>query len=292
MQQSAVQSRPLALPTLRWGAPVAEVLELVHRDGGVILEDALTEAEVAAINADMDAEIAALQAGSLKGDEMAQAFHGKRTKRLTNLVTISKTYRERLLDNDHTHDYVAAFFKGVCETFWLQSSQAIEIHPGERAQPLHRDMGNYPIFYRNGPEGPEVACNMILSLVHSTEQAGATRVIPGSHRWDFAEHGTAEETVPVEMQPGSVFFFGGKVVHGGGANTTSDVKRRVISSGFNPGFLVPEEAYPFTVPMEVARASSPRLQQMLGFRSFHQRNPAGGSLWQHNFEELALHLGL
>jgi hypothetical protein len=55
---------------------------------------------------------------------------------------------------------------------------------------------------------------------------------------------------------------------------------------------VPEEAYPFVVPMEEARKMSPRLQQMIGFRSFHQREPRGGSLWQHNYEELALHLGL
>jgi hypothetical protein len=37
---------------------------------------------------------------------------------------------------------------------------------------------------------------------------------------------------------------------------------------------------------------SPRLQQLIGFRSFHQMKPRGGSLWQHNYEELALHLGL
>jgi ectoine hydroxylase-related dioxygenase (phytanoyl-CoA dioxygenase family) len=99
-------------------------------------------------------------------------------------------------------------------------------------------------------------------------------------------------TIPAELKPGSVLFYGGKVIHGGGANVTANVKRRVIAAAFNPAFLVPEEAYPFVVPMEEARKMSPRLQQMIGFRSFHQRDPRGGSLWQHNYEELALHLGL
>jgi ectoine hydroxylase-related dioxygenase (phytanoyl-CoA dioxygenase family) len=99
-------------------------------------------------------------------------------------------------------------------------------------------------------------------------------------------------TVPAVMKAGSAFFFGGKVIHGGGANTTRSVKRRVIATGFNPGFMVPEEAYPFVVPMEVARQMSPTLQQLIGFRSFHQYRQGGGSLWQHNYEELADYLAL
>jgi ectoine hydroxylase-related dioxygenase (phytanoyl-CoA dioxygenase family) len=99
-------------------------------------------------------------------------------------------------------------------------------------------------------------------------------------------------TIPAELESGCAVFYSGKVIHGGGANKTKDVKRRVISSGFNPGFLVPEEAYPFVVPMELVRQMSSRMQRLIGFRSFHQRNPLGGSLWQHNYEELADHLKL
>jgi hypothetical protein len=44
--------------------------------------------------------------------------------------------------------------------------------------------------------------------------------------------------------------------------------------------------------MEVARKMSPRMQQLIGFRSIHQREPRGGSLWQINYEELADYLKL
>jgi ectoine hydroxylase-related dioxygenase (phytanoyl-CoA dioxygenase family) len=132
--------------------------------------------------------------------------------------------------------------------------------------------------------------NILLALSDCDAEAGATRVIPGSHKWEFTERGSPEMTVPAAMRAGSALLFGGKLLHGGGANPTSNVKRRVVAAAFNPGFLVPEEAYPFVVPMDVARQMSPRLQQFIGFRSFHQKR--GGSLWQHNYEELALHLGL
>src|SRR5262249_2626673 len=153
------------------------------------------------------------------------------------------------------------------------------------------DMDTYPVFRRYGPEGaPEVVINCIVALVDSTADAGATRVIPGSHMWPFKQRGTPEMTVAAELAAGSALMMSGKTIHGGGANVTADVERRVLSVSFNPGFLTPEEAYPFFVPVEVAREMSPVMQQLIGFRSFHQHRQHGGSLWQHNYEELADYL--
>lgn len=280
------------LTKLPYGAPVDEVMAVIRREGGVVLENALNTRQVAAINADLDDALERLRCGTVKDDETMKTFFGERTKRLTNLVTLSKTYREEFVDNDVTVAYVREMFAGVSESVWLNAEQAIEIHPGEKAQVLHRDMGNYPVFFRFGKDGPEVMVNFLVALMDVTEEIGATRVIPGSHQWNFDEPFSQEMTIPAEMKAGSAFFYSGKLVHGGGANRSTDRKRRVIATAFNPGFLVPEEAYPFVVPMELARTMSPRLQQMIGFRSFHQRELRGGSLWQHNYEELALHLGL
>ncbi|SFU20784.1 hypothetical protein SAMN05192563_101599 [Paraburkholderia aspalathi] len=65
-----------------------------------------------------------------------------------------------------------------------------------------------------------------------------------------------------------------------------------MTLAFCPGWLVPEEAYPFVVPMEVARTLSPRAQQLIGFRSFHNGKLEGGSLWQVDYLELANYLKL
>ncbi len=283
----------MKLESLPFGSPTADVVRLVHRDGAVILRDVLNAAQIAQINADLDGLMEATRCGSNKTNVDQQEFHGHRTKRLTNLVTLSKTAREDFIGNPITLAYVKELFKDVCDTFWLQASQTIEIHPGEKAQFLHRDMENYPVFRRYGPkDAPELTVNFLLALVDSTEAAGATRVIPGSNHWPFEERGTPEMTIAAEIPAGSAILMSGKTIHGGGANVTPDVKRRVVAISFNPGFLVPEEAYPFTVPLEVARAMSPEVQQLIGFRSFHQFRQHGGSLWQHNYEELADHLQL
>ena len=281
------------LESLPFGAPTADVVGRVHRDGAVILRNVLDAAQVARVNAELDGPFAAVPCGSAKAGVEYQQFHGYRTKRMTNTVTLSATAREDFIGNPITLGYVKELFKDVCDTFWLQASQTIEIHPGEKAQFLHRDMDNYPVFRRYGVEAcPELTVNFLLALVDCTEASGATRVIPGSNTWPFSERGTPEMTVAAELKAGDALLMSGKTLHGGGANVTTDVKRRVLSTAFNPGFLVPEEAYPFVVPLELARTMSPALQQLIGFRSFHQFRQHGGSLWQHNFEELADHLKL
>ena len=284
-----VRARLEAVP---FGAPAAEMKRIFDRDGAVILEGVLSPEQVAQVNADLEPAMQARRAGTDKEDEFLRDFFGSRTKRVTNVVTLSPLLQEALFANPVTMDYVRAVYAGVSDTFWLNTCQVIEILPGEKAQVLHRDLGNYPIFYQYGPTGPEVMVNMIVALMDVTDEAGATRVIPGSHLWEFDQEGSPEMTIPAELKAGSAVFYSGKLVHGGGANRTRDVNRRVIAVPYNPGFLVPEEAYPFIVPLEEVKKMSPQMQQLIGFRSFHQREPRGGSLWQHNYEEIADHLGL
>lgn len=280
------------LRSVPFGVPTADLMKIIDEDGGVIIEDILSRQQLDEVNALLDPHLEALHTGSSHEDEMMKAFHGERTKRLTNVVTYCPSLQDALFANKKILEYVAAMFSGVSQTFWLNTCQVIEIHPGEQAQMLHRDMGNYPVFFRYGRDAPEVMVNMILALYDVSEEAGATRVIPGSHKWDFERPYTQDMTIPATLKAGSALFYGGKLVHGGGANVTADFKRRVLAVPYNPGFLVPEEAYPFTVPMEAVRKMSPQMQQLIGFRSFHQRDPLGGSLWQNNYEELADFLGL
>lgn len=287
-----LQTTSSGLQSVPFGTPAEEVMRIIDRDGGLIIEDILSPEQVAQVNALLDPYLDDLRKGSVKDDELLRDFHGELTKRLTNVVTIAPLLQESLFAHPTVLDYVKHMFAGVCDSFWLNTCQVIEIHPGEKAQMLHRDMGNYPVFFRYGPEAPEVMVNMILALMDVTEEAGATRVIPGSHKWSFDKPYSPDMTIPAKLKPGSALFYGGKLVHGGGANVTADVRRRVIAVPYNPGFLVPEEAYPFSVPMEEARKMSPRMQQLIGFRSFHQTEPRGGSLWQQNYEELATYLGL
>jgi ectoine hydroxylase-related dioxygenase (phytanoyl-CoA dioxygenase family) len=292
---SAVATDQSGLTTLPFGSPLEEVMAVIDKDGGVILEGALSPEQLEVVNQDAEKELAARRCGTIKEDPGQQDFFGMHTKRLTNAITLSPTFREAFVDNDSTIEYAHAMlgYGEIWGSMWLNASQIIEIHPGETEQPLHRDSGLYRVFTQFGPDGPDVIVNNLLALVDVTEDMGATRVIPGSHKWDFDREFTQEMTIPAELKAGSVLLFSGKLVHGGGANITRDKARRVVVSSFNQGFLVPEEAYPFLVPMDEAKKMSPRMQQMIGFRShYDNRASGGGCLWQHNFEELALHLGM
>ncbi|TWS26306.1 phytanoyl-CoA dioxygenase family protein [Tsukamurella sputi] len=271
--------------------PVAEILEIVARDGGVIIEGLLTADQVARFNAEIEAPLQALAAGSTHELAAVQEFHGANTKRLTNLVTHSPVFREEIIDHDLVHALCDATFLEESGTYWMTTAQVIEIGPGNAPQRLHRDLGNWYPFVAMGPAGPEVTLNFLIALTDFTEENGATRVIPGSNRWpDFTDYGSPEQTIPAIMNAGDALFISGRTVHSGGANVTTDEYRRAVSFAFNPGFLTGEEAYPFLVDREVVTTLPERVQRILGFRSQYPTGSPG--LWQVDYRELADHLGL
>nr|WP_218680938.1 phytanoyl-CoA dioxygenase family protein [Rhodococcus qingshengii] len=272
---------------------LSDIGEIIARDGGVIVSEFFSQGEVERLNADIEQPLADLHFGSTNAVEHADDFHGARTKRLTNLISLSRAFREEWITNERILDWVDATLGPSSDTYWLTTAQVIEIHPGQKAQVLHRDAENYPMINNLGPTAPVVQINALVALTEYTSEMGATRVIPGSNRWaDYSVPGNPDDTIAAEMEPGSALLTDGKVIHGGGANTTKDKARRGMAFSFNSGFLVPEEAYPFMVPLEVAKSLPPRVQSLIGFRSFHNEGHGGGTLWQVDYSELADYLGL
>ena len=271
---------------------VNTIVDLIGTEGGVIIKGFFTPDQVKRLSHEMDPGFAKMQAGSRhNGDPFKVDFHGKNTKRLTNLATLSETFRKELLDHDTVHAIAKKVYKEPSGSYWMTSAQAIEIGPGSPRQPLHRDLENMYPFLEMGPAGPEISLNFLIAVTDFTEDNGATRVLPGSHLWkDYSDRGQPEMTIPAIMKSGDVLCIGGKIVHGGGANSTKNEYRRGVAFTFQPGFLTPEEAYPFMVPMELAKEMSPRAQQMIGFRSQYPKGSPG--LWQCDYSETADFLNL
>ncbi|WP_318212018.1 MULTISPECIES: phytanoyl-CoA dioxygenase family protein [unclassified Streptomyces] len=280
-----------ALTSVANDTPAEEILKVVTRDGGVIIKGFLTQEQIVRFNAEIEQPLRSLAPGSLHEDEIVAAFHGSNTKRLTNLVTHSATFRSEVIDHPLVHEISDLVFLQESGTYWMTTAQVIEIGPGNKAQMLHRDLENWFPFIGMGPGGPEVTINFLVALTDFTEENGATRVIPGSNHWsDFEDRGTPEQTIPAVMNAGDVLLISGKTAHGGGANRTGDEYRRGLAFTFNAGFLTGEEAYPFLVDRELAKTLSPRVQRMLGFRSQYPTGSPG--LWQVDYADLGDHLGL
>lgn len=141
-----------------------------------------------------------------------------------------------------------------------------------------------------GPTAPEAVVNFLVALTDFTDENGATRIIPFSHKWpDFSERGTPEDTIPAVMKAGDCALLLGKTVHGGGANRTQSERRRGIAYAFQPSFSTPEEAYALTTSKDIVATMSLRAQRMIGFRSQYPKNSPG--LWQANYEEIGGQIG-
>ncbi|KAL4876008.1 PhyH-domain-containing protein [Aspergillus karnatakaensis] len=268
----------------------AAILSILHADGCVVIKNVLTPSQISTINTEIDPPMSTLQPGSVHADPTIRAFHGAHTKRLTNLVTHSRIFRDFLLDHDTIHEICEAIFRAQSGDYWQTTAQVIDIGPAEPAQPLHRDMMQYPVFMDAGPLGPEAAVNFMVALTPFTAANGATRVIPGSHNdTNMWEYDFPERAIPAVMDAGDILLISGKTIHGGGANTT-DTVRRGIAWGIQACYLVPEEAYPFFVDLELVKTLSKRAQRMLGFRSVFPRGSPG--VWMMDYRDVAERLGI
>jgi hypothetical protein len=188
------------------------------------------------------------------------AFSGRNTRRTGGLVARSPAAREMV-----SHPVVLGGVERVLshgKSFHLHLSQVISIGPGEPAQPIHRDQWAFDFF--PFPKGYEVQCNTLWALTDFTAENGATRVIPGSHRFEDKLQLTEADTEPAEMEAGSVLFYTGAIYHGGGANR-SDAVRTGINITYALGWLRQEENQYLSVPLEIARGLPDPLLRLIGY---------------------------
>ena len=165
------------------------------------------------------------------------------------------------------------------------------IGPGEKAQYLHRDADNWPTMCR--PDAPEVTLSCLFAISDFTAEVGATRVVPGSHRWDdYARRATPDETCQAVMPAGSGVIYTGRVLHSGGANQTTDTWRYGLHVSYVLGWITPEEAGPLSTPWEDVAHLSPRAQRLLGWRSSAVDDSYSARVWTVDYEDVPVGLGL
>jgi ectoine hydroxylase-related dioxygenase (phytanoyl-CoA dioxygenase family) len=272
------------IQTLGSNRPIDEAFVAIERDGGVIVRDFLDAAQVGALRRDLDAVIDSWVPGSRSGDQVWETFHGRRTKRICGLAARSRAFIDVLCDA-RMKAYGDHFLLPNCGGYWLNTGQLMVIGPGEPAQFLHRDEGNWPHFPW---PGFELTVSVMFALSDFTEENGATVVAPGSHRWsDPSREPTHAELTQAVMSAGSALLYTGKVIHGAGANRTAGETRYGMHVSWVLGWLRPEENHYLAVPADLARTLPPRAQQVLGYTAYHP-SAMGGRLGLVDFDDPAI----
>jgi ectoine hydroxylase-related dioxygenase (phytanoyl-CoA dioxygenase family) len=233
-------------------AAAPDVARRLIDDGYVLVSGMMSPPEIDAARADLGRVLASTRTG--RND-----FEGFATQRIYALFAKTRTF-----DRAAIHPLLLGVLDEVLGHYQLSAPVGISIGPDESAQMLHRDDGIYPLPAGHG----EVVVNSMWPLDEFTVENGATRFVPGSHRWPPGRTVTPDDQVhTATMTPGTVMFYLGSLWHGGGANQTGRPRLGVILE-YAAAWLRPQENHCLAVPRDVVRTLPERLQELLGYNIY------------------------
>ena len=227
---------------------VEDIIRQMTESGYATIPDAIAPDQVAWARSELEAIVEETPSGR-------DDFEGHRTRRVYGLFA-----KTRSLDALAIDESVLGVLDAVLGHYQLSAPTGISIGPGQTAQPLHPDDAIYPLPRPH----PEIVVNVMWPLQDFTAVNGATRIVPGSHRWTDERPGPDTEVVTVELPAGTALIYTGSVWHGGGANH-SDGNRLGVVLHYAASWLRPVENHVLVVPPAAAAGLPRRLQELLGY---------------------------
>jgi ectoine hydroxylase-related dioxygenase (phytanoyl-CoA dioxygenase family) len=187
-------------------------------DGYLVLENLMGEALLEQVRRRVDELFE--QEGDQAGSEFKQEPH---SRRLANLVDKGELFEEII----HTPSVLECMEHVLGPRFKLSSLNVRSADPENGwAQPLHADGGAL------ADDRGYWVCNSVWMLDDFTVDNGATRLVPGSHRWGVTPQEVVSDLYaahPREMlltgRAGTVVVMNAHMWHGGTANRTAAHRR-------------------------------------------------------------------
>lgn len=209
--------------------------------GYVVVKQLFSPEEVAALRTHfMELRAAGSYPGDLIGVDAQSSDPLKRFPRMIHMHRWDETSHRWLLDQRLNQVLTGLLGR---EPYAVQTMLYFK-PAGSRGQALHQDQ----YFLRAQPGTCMAAW---LALDDCDESNGCMQVVPGSHHWPVLCTTKADtkasftditvplpedqEVKPVIMQAGDVLFFGGSLVHGSYANSTTDHFRRSLIGHYVSG---------------------------------------------------------
>jgi ectoine hydroxylase-related dioxygenase (phytanoyl-CoA dioxygenase family) len=260
------------IPRLHQKEGADAVVAALDEFGAVIVEDMLDAGSLARINAEVDPHLAAADPARAHLNPAVAWFFGKRTRHLTSLAAKSPSFASDVMCHPLLLAVCDAVLGPSCARYQVNVAHLLDRGPGSDAQLLHRD----ELVWVHVPRPhPELQLASITALVDFEAANGATRVVPGSHRWPQERQPEPDEVVAAEMPAGASVLYLGSTIHGGGPNETKDVWRRGVHLSYVLGWLRTEENHYLGTPPEVARRLPRKAQELLGY-AIHDALASGG----------------
>jgi ectoine hydroxylase-related dioxygenase (phytanoyl-CoA dioxygenase family) len=147
--------------------------------------------------------------------------------------------------------------------------------PGGGEMMLHADQGFAP-----QPWGGIQGVNVAWAIDDFTDENGATRIVPGSHRQNRAP--TADDgghTVPLEAPAGSMIVMEGRVWHRTGFNRTANQHRAGVFAFYTLPIYLPQENWFLSLNPAIRHYASETMLQLLGFKAARFGRFYGTSLY-------------
>ncbi len=263
------------------------LLEVVHRQGYVVLTDCIDAELLASVNARAD-ELYAAQAMATPTEPEQPESDKRKDAFITNLVGHGPQFSQ-LLGQPSLSDMVTSILGEDC---LLSSASMRDVYRGSEEQVIHTDdllyAGREDWFKR--PVARQLSLVAAVAMVDQVASRGTTVLFPGSHMWEespdtvqapdfgadptvynekmrhWARKNKGTDAIEVEMKAGSVVMWLGATWHAGGAYTApSGDTRRVAIFNFCRGIFRQQENQMAGITHEQAADMPKAVQKLLGY---------------------------
>jgi len=251
-----------ALTHLPVDAPAEDILAEIEENGAVVIDGFLSRDVLDRFNGEIDPHLSGKSNSHGHPNPSVEFFHGAQTRHLTGIAGVSDMFVSDVLLHPVYKAVGDHFLLPHCADYVLNIGHVLQRGPGAGDQMLHRDQNVWPQALNAAIKHRQFAS--LLALSEYTAEMGATRIVPGSHKWDEDRQPKPEEIAIAEMSPGSAAIYLGSTLHAAGPNSTQK-PRRGMHTSFCLGWLRTEENNYLAIPTERACQMPRRAQELLGF---------------------------
>lgn len=248
----------MSIPHFSAETPAAEISETFAEAGCAVVTGVTDVALRQSIVDQLSPHMSAVRVAEADSPE---DFYPARTRRVSALIARSETVTDSLLTHPLSMQLCDDHLLGNAEHgYQTHVTAALEVGPGAREQILHREEDPFSFFPL---PRPNIIVASMWAISDFRADNGATLIVPGSHTWPAERIPRPEEVIRAEMPAGSVLFWAGGLLHGAGANVSSDWRYGVILT-YSLGWVRQEENQYLDLPRQRIAQLSPEARRVTG----------------------------